>query len=94
MFGKGADYMVPVNAGPYYAVLQSPIVYVTSGGIDVDNDNQVVDPQGSKIDGLYSAGVDCCKLYRETYNYQLSGGMVGYCVYSGRNAAQRAYANL
>lgn len=94
VFGKGADYMVPVNAGPYYAVLQSPIVYVTIGGIDVDTDNQVVDPQGAKIDGLYSAGVDCCKLYRETYNYQLSGGMVGYCVYSGRNAAQRAYANL
>lgn len=94
VFGKGTNYMIPVNAAPYYAVLQSPIVYVTIGGIDVDTDNQVVDPQGAKIDGLYSAGVDCCKLYRETYNYQLSGGMVGYCIYSGRNAAQKACAGL
>lgn len=93
-FGKGASYLNPVVEGPFYAFLQTPAVYVTIGGIDVDIDNQVVTPEGAKIPGLFSAGVDCCKLYRETYNYQLSGGMIGYCIYSGRVAARTACADL
>ena len=93
-YGKGSDYLYPVIEGPFYAFLQSPAIYVTIGGIDVDTDNQVVDADGTKIAHLYSAGVDCCKLYRETYNYQLSGGMIGYCIYSGRNAAQSACATI
>ena len=93
-FGKLPEYLTPVVEGPYYAFLQTPTIFVTIGGIDVDINNQVVRPDGSQIPGLYSAGVDCCKLYKETYNYQLSGGMIGYCIYSGRTAAQAAFKAL
>lgn len=88
--GKISDYLYAVGEGPYYACKQAPAITTTIGGIDVDLDNAVVDEAGLPIPGLYSAGVDCCKLYKETYNYQLSGGMVGYCIYSGRIAAQNA----
>jgi hypothetical protein len=33
-------------------------------------------------------------LYKETYNYAMSGGIVSYCIYSGLNAAQHAVENL
>ncbi|MBR2834229.1 MAG: FAD-binding protein [Coriobacteriales bacterium] len=93
-FGKLPQYLVPLVEGPYYALIQIPTVYVTIGGIDVDINNQVVKADGTQIPGLFAAGVDCCKLYKETYNYQLSGGMIGYCIYSGRTAAQSAFATL
>lgn len=66
----------------------------TIGGIDVDLDNRVLDAGGRPIKGLYATGVDACKLYKETYNYQMSGGMIGYCVYSGRRAAAHIMDNM
>lgn len=93
-FGKNADDLYVIGDGPYYAV-QLCRYYVTSiGGIDIDIDNRVVNEKGDAIPGLYSAGVDSCKLYQETYNYQLSGGMMAYNIYSGRNAVQTICQDL
>ncbi len=87
-FGKDAAYLYEIGAGPYYAV-QLSRCYVTSvGGINIDAGNRVLDANDKPIAGLYSAGVDSCELYKETYNYQLSGGMMAYNVYSGRNAVK------
>ena len=89
-FLKGAEFMIPVQTGPFYAVRQDPSVTNTIGGLDVNYDNAVVDVNGQVIPGLYCVGVDACKLYKETYNYAMSGGLVGYCLYSGLNAAEHA----
>ena len=62
----------------------------TIGGIDINSKNQVVDANKKPTPGLYSAGVESCTLYRETYNYQLSGGMNAYNFFSGRNAVKNA----
>lgn len=93
-YGKDAAYLIPVGSGPYYAVRPDLSLVTSIGGIDVNRKMQVIDADGKPIVGLYSAGVDSCKLYQETYNFQLSGGMVGYCVYSGRTAAQSAFGNV
>jgi len=87
-FKKDPKYMFPVKKGPFFAVRQGMEILTTIGGIDVDLDNRVLDCSGKPIDGLFAVGVDACKLYKETYNYQMSGGMIGYCVFSGRNAAE------
>ena len=89
-FLKGAEFLIPVKTGPFYAVRQDPSVTNTIGGLDVDYDNAVVSKDGGIIPGLYCVGVDACKLYKETYNYAMSGGLVSYCLYSGLNAAQHA----
>ena len=91
-FKKYPENLYPVGEGPYYAVRIDRNVTVTIGGIDVDLNNNVVDTQGNIIPHLYAVGVDGCELYKETYNYGLSGGMVSYCIYSGRNAANDAWA--
>ncbi|MCI9495681.1 MAG: FAD-dependent oxidoreductase [Adlercreutzia mucosicola] len=87
---KGPEFLIPVQTGPFYAVRQDPSVTNTIGGLDVNYDNAVVNIDGDVIEGLYCVGVDACKLYKETYNYAMSGGLVSYCLYSGLNAAEHA----
>ncbi len=44
--------------GPYYAVVGSPWVYSTAGGLDINEDFQVLRNDGSVIGGLYAVGTD------------------------------------
>lgn len=87
-FGAGSEVLFPIGEGPYYAVHSDRFISATIGGIKVNRSNQVIDDGGNPIKGLYSAGVDSCCLYKETYNIQLSGGMQAYNFYSGRNSAR------
>lgn len=93
-YKKSPEYLFPVRVPPFFAVHQGMEILTTIGGIDVDLNNRVLDEKGKIIPGLYAAGVDACKLYKETYNYQMSGGMIGYCVFSGRKAAAHISDNL
>lgn len=93
-FGKDAAYLNPIGEGPYYAVHCDMSVLTTFGGIAINRRMQVLDEGNEVIPGLYSSGVTSCSLYQDTYNYQISGGMNGYCTYSGRTAAQQIAADL
>ncbi|MFZ7120260.1 MAG: FAD-dependent oxidoreductase [Eubacteriaceae bacterium] len=94
--GKDIDFnnkpndLYPVKEGPYYALVPSVTILTSIGGFAINRDNQVISEKGEPIPGLFSAGVDSNMLYDGSYNYQLSGGLMGYNVYSGRNAAQNA----
>ena len=48
--------------------------------------------EGSPIPGLYCVGVDGNKLYKETYNYAMSGGLVSFAIYSGLTAGEHAFS--
>lgn len=93
-FGKDAKYLVALETGPFYAVAPSLCVFATMGGIEIDRVGHVLDEQGTPISGLYSSGTVSCILYKETYNYGVSGGMNAYCCYTGRNAARTVAAEL
>ena len=93
-FGKDAEYMNAIGSGPYYAVHTDLSVLTTFGGIGINRRMQVLDAQNNVIPGLYSSGVTSCSLYQDTYNYQISGGMNGYCTYSGRTAAQQMASDI
>jgi len=61
--------------GPYYAVIGAPWVYSTTGGLDVNKHFQVLDREGSVIDGLYAVGTDCMGvLFTEKKEYVTYGG--------------------
>ena len=89
-FGCDPEYIRGIGTGPYYVVHNDIIIITTIGGININRNNQVVKADNTPIPGLYSCGVESCTLYRETYNYQLSGGMNAYNFYSGRNAVRAA----
>ena len=85
-----ASNLHPTGDGPYYLVLLGLAPYTTTGGITVDRKNRVIGTNGEPVPGLYSAGVEGCPLFKETYNYGVSGGQGAYNLYSGRNAVKTA----
>lgn len=44
--------------GPYYAVVCSPWIYSTAGGLDINEQFQVLDRTGNAVKGLYAVGTD------------------------------------
>ena len=93
-FGKDAEYLLALETGPYYAITPTTCVFQTMGGIKINRDMQVLNEAGEVISGLYSSGTASCGLYKETYCYQVSGGMNCYCLYTGRHAAQVIAQNI
>lgn len=89
-FACPASNLFPTGEGPYYLAKVQPAPYTTVGGVQVDRQNRVVGQDGEPIPGLYSCGVEGCSLFKETYNYGVSGGQGAYNIYSGRNAAKTA----
>ena len=88
-YGIAPNFLIPIGTGPYFAVQSDRLCSASIGGIKIDRQQRVFDENRVPIPGLYSAGVDSCCLYKETYNIQISGGMMAYNVYSGRNAVRQ-----
>ncbi len=55
-FGKSATTESVISEGPYYASLRTPTVHYTMGGIEINEEAQVLDSEGNVINGLYAAG--------------------------------------
>ena len=91
-FGKDPQYLIPVQTGPFYAFRQTLECQSSIGGIDIDPANHVVTPEGAVIPGLWAGGSDGMKLTMETYNIEVPGSFLGYCVYSGRTMGEAAAA--
>ena len=89
-FACPAENLRPTGEGPYYLVRLGYSPYTTVGGVQVDRYNRVIGTDGEPVPGLFSCGVEGCSLFKETYNYGVSGGQGAYNVWSGRNAAKTA----
>jgi fumarate reductase flavoprotein subunit len=85
-FGKNPDYLVPVAEGPYYAVLGCAFYYTTSGGLDVDENLQVLREDGTTIEGLYAVGTDSMGVLMTNQEQYLDygGAASGWAFTSGR----------
>lgn len=55
-FGRHRKTLVPVDTGPYYAVVCEPLVAWSNGGPRRDADGRVLDPFGDEVAGLFAAG--------------------------------------
>ena len=54
-FGKAAEYLMPLNQGPYYAIYQKMFHENAVGGMVIDAQTRVL-RQGQPIPGIYAAG--------------------------------------
>lgn len=79
-----SEYFVAVTGAPY--------IYSTCGGLDVNQDMQVLTPKGEVIPGLYAVGTDSMGvLFTNKKGYANFGGVAqGYCFTSGRIAGEKA----
>ncbi len=96
--GKGADKMVPLTKGPFYAVNVSlnnrfgPTFAFSMGGLGVDEDSgEVLRDDGSRIAGLYAAGRAAVGLCSMGY---MTGLAIADTVFSGRRAGQHAARHI
>ncbi|WP_454689176.1 FAD-dependent oxidoreductase [Achromobacter aloeverae] len=88
-FGRSL-MLAPLAKGPFYAVELVPSMLNTQGGPRRNEKAQIVQPDGTPIPRLYSAG-ELGSIY--SYLYQGTGN-IGECLAFGRVAANRAVAEM
>ena len=90
---KSADFLKPVETGPFYAVELNVAAWLTLGGIKTDECCRALDADNNVIDGLFVAGADGDFW---AVPYHQGGSAQGFCYasgyLSGTTAAQAAEA--
>ncbi len=77
--GADTDYMFPggmmmtIDTPPYYATKELTLGLCTVGGLQVDENSQVLDQSLSPIEGLYALGLTAGSMYYNTYQHNLNG---------------------
>jgi fumarate reductase flavoprotein subunit len=94
VYGKDRRYMKPLRTPPFYAIVGQAHICDTIGGIKIDERMQVIDTEEAPIPGLYAAGVTTGGWEAETYDYELTGHLVGFAINSGRIAGENAVEYL
>jgi len=87
-FAKDPKYLQPVRKGPFYAVTAKTTALGTLGGAKVTKDMQVIDANGTVINGLYAVGNDAGGMYGDSYDLVMAGSTIGFAVNSGRMAGE------
>ncbi len=90
VFGKDRTYLKPLRTPPYVGILGQAHICDTIGGIKIDEEMRVIDTEGRPIAGLFAAGVTTGGWEGETYDYNLTGHLVGFAINSGRIAGESA----
>jgi fumarate reductase flavoprotein subunit len=94
-FYKNPAYLCPLGSGPYYAITGIPKIYGSLGSVDVNEDTQVLRPDGSVIPGLYATGLESIGVLFDGVAYtQIGGVALGWGFNSGRIAAEHAASTL
>ena len=86
-FGR-ADMPRDLDKGPFYAILVTPAVHHTMGGIKIDSKTQVYNTKGQVIPGLFAAGEITGGIHGGN---RLGGNAQADIVTFGRIAGQQAF---
>ncbi len=92
-YGKNAERLISLGDGPFYAMKGYSSTFSTVGGVDIDEDCNVLLTDGkTKIGGLYAAGNDSGGvLYTNKKPYVTYGGAaLGWALTSGRLSGKNA----
>lgn len=84
-FGKRADYLVPIEEGPFYAVPRgADSVPAVLAGLTVNENQQCLNADGEPIEGLFAAGNASGQFYGGVdYPMDIEGLSVGRAITSG-----------
>ena len=95
MFGKDAQYLLPIQEGPFYIALIHERMEGPLGGVQTNRNFQPILSDGSGvIDNVYVVGLDGIMLYRDVYPMDVPGSASAECIFGARSAAQQAHAKL
>ncbi len=95
-FGKDPALMTSLAEGPYVAVVGAGYSYGTCGGLDIDENMNVLKEDGTAISNLYAVGQDSMGvLFSNQVPYVTYGGAAqGWVLTSGRQAGAQAAKNF
>lgn len=79
-FEKESVFLYPVEKAPFYATKVSGQILVIVGGLKINTNLQVVDKNGSAIEGLYAVGNTSGDLYAVDYPINMPGNSNGRCL--------------
>ena len=92
-FHKTKEYLQPLDNPPYAAldcsVGKATYTGFTLGGLKVSKDSEVMDTDGSVVQGLYAAGACASTIAQDSIGYA-SGTCLGESTYFGRRAGRHA----
>lgn len=80
---RDADYYrytgnnAPFTGGTYYALSTNSVILATVGGLTINGDTQVLDTNGTAIEGLYATGNVSGNFYSGNYPRHIPGTSVG-----------------
>lgn len=95
-YGKAPEKLLELTGGPYYAIKCYSHSFCSCGGLDINEDMQVLAADGETVIGnLYAVGNDSCGvLYTDKKPYVTYGGAaLGWAYTSGRLAGGYAVQN-
>ena len=93
-FSKAAEYLFPLEDGPWYAFELKTGIFASVGGMKINTDAQVLDANKHPIPHLYAVGNDAGGLYGDAYDVSIcEGSCQGFAVFSGKVAAEHIAAN-
>ena len=78
-FHKPAEFLYPINEGPFYAAKIGVALLAVVGGLSVNTDLQVLNNDKQAIPGLYATGNTSGDLYAIDYPINCAGNSNGRC---------------
>ena len=89
-YEKTPEFLQAMKNGPFYGWENTYQIASTIGGVDYNRKMEVLSENRKPIPGLYVAGTDGGKLWRDYYSLAIPGSCNANNIYSGRKAAQSA----
>ena len=76
-FHKRAELLVPIEAGPFYGSMFSPMMFAVTGGLRTNTKMQILDKNDKVIPGLYGVGSLVGDMYNNCYTFLVTGMNLG-----------------
>jgi fumarate reductase flavoprotein subunit len=93
-FTKDHRFLKPITTAPYYVARHFPSGYGSLGGIQVNENMQVLNTELDPIPGLYSCGTDSATVFADSYCFYNPGSTMSYALNSGRIAGMESVAYM
>lgn len=94
IFGKEAEYLLPIETPPFYIGRIHECMEGPLGGVKTDRQFRPVLEAGGVMENVFVIGLDGIMLYRDVYPMDVPGSASAECLNGGRSAANQAHAQL
>ncbi len=89
-FTKDHRFLKPIMKPPFYAARHFPSGYGSLGGIQVNENMEVLDTNLDPIPGLYASGTDAATVFGDSYCFYNPGSTMSFALNSGRIAGMES----